>query len=178
MVGATRFELVTSSVSGKRSPPELSALAQRCGLCPARSLLWSIDTIALMPLFCSQNFWPFCRPPSTPSTDILSHTPSHPHAAHVPNRSASVRHLSTPAHQRYPAVSDRPLGLTSTMPCERSDARNPVRRCALHKRGVSARSNTPFFHLPSERPGTPSSTSLILTCAGSSTKSMASTSAV
>ena len=26
MVGVTRFELVTSSVSGKRSPPELNAL--------------------------------------------------------------------------------------------------------------------------------------------------------
>ena len=28
MVGVTRFELVASSVSGKRSPPELNALAQ------------------------------------------------------------------------------------------------------------------------------------------------------
>ena len=28
MVGVTRFELVTSSVSGKRSPPELNARAQ------------------------------------------------------------------------------------------------------------------------------------------------------
>ena len=29
LVGVTRFELVTSSVSGKRSPPELNARTQR-----------------------------------------------------------------------------------------------------------------------------------------------------
>ena len=32
LVGVTRFELVTSSVSGKRSPPELNALSLGCRL--------------------------------------------------------------------------------------------------------------------------------------------------
>jgi hypothetical protein len=42
LVGATRFELVTSSVSGKRSPAELSALEAEAGIEPAYRALQAL----------------------------------------------------------------------------------------------------------------------------------------